>query len=118
MRQLHLCASKELPIASSAPSWDLSLLQVKPGVLYTTSSKKVADHGGLNEDDKHVALLVSGGAAANKFSCQGKSVSESVLTRQVAPTVLQLLGIDSSSLDAVKSQGTKVLPGLLSAGGC
>lgn len=93
-------------------------MQVKPGVLYATSSKKVADHGGLNEDDRHVALLVSGGALASKSPCRGKSVSESVFTRQVAPTVLQLLGIDSTSLEAVKSQGTKVLPGLLTAGGC
>jgi hypothetical protein len=94
-------------------------LQVKPGVLYTTSSKKVADHGGLNEDDAHVALLVSGGALKSRQApCRGKNVQEPVFTRQVAPTVLQLLGLDPSSLDAVRAQGTKVLPGLLSSDGC
>lgn len=83
-------------------------------MLYSLSKKKIADHGGLNEDDKHVALLVSGGHTSRRSPCRGKSVTKSVYTRQVAPTVLRLLGIDSHRLEAVRSQGTRVLPGLVS----
>jgi hypothetical protein len=35
-----------------------------------------------------------------------------VETRQVAPTILALLGLDPNQLDAVRQQGTRVLPGL------
>jgi hypothetical protein len=31
---------------------------------------------------------------------------------QVAPTILQLVGLDPSALDAVRKEGTPVLPGL------
>jgi hypothetical protein len=33
-------------------------------------------------------------------------------TNQVAPTILQVLGLDPNSLDGVKLEGTGVLPGL------
>jgi phosphoglycerol transferase MdoB-like AlkP superfamily enzyme len=35
----------------------------------------------------------------------------SVETTQVAPTILQLLGIDPNSLPAVQREGTEALPG-------
>jgi hypothetical protein len=35
-----------------------------------------------------------------------------VETTQVAPTILQLLGLDPNSLQAVQQEGTQVLPGL------
>jgi hypothetical protein len=35
-----------------------------------------------------------------------------VETAQVAPTILQLLGLDPDALDAVRAEGTPVLPGL------
>ena len=35
-----------------------------------------------------------------------------VETTQVAPTILQALGLDPNHLDAVKKEGTAVLPGL------
>jgi hypothetical protein len=31
---------------------------------------------------------------------------------QVAPTILQLVGLDPNELDAVRKEGTPVLPGL------
>ena len=34
------------------------ILKVNTGVIFTGGSK-IAEHGGLNEDDMHVALLVS-----------------------------------------------------------
>jgi hypothetical protein len=33
-------------------------------------------------------------------------------TTQAAPTILKLLGLDPGSLDAVRKEGTPVLPGL------
>jgi arylsulfatase A-like enzyme len=41
-----------------------------------------------------------------------RKVTSFVETTQVAPTILQALGLDPSSLDAVKQEGTPVLPGL------
>jgi phosphoglycerol transferase MdoB-like AlkP superfamily enzyme len=38
--------------------------------------------------------------------------SSSVETTQVAPTILQLLGLDPNALQAVQEEGTKVLPGI------
>jgi hypothetical protein len=40
------------------------------------------------------------------------TVDSFVATTQVAPTILRLLGIDPDSLDAVRSEGTPVLPGI------
>lgn len=49
--------------------------QVIPGVIYTGKNKG-AEHGGLNPDDKNVALLVGGGAIKkNKGSKVGSGQS-------------------------------------------
>jgi arylsulfatase A-like enzyme len=40
------------------------------------------------------------------------TVTSFVETMQVAPTILTLLGLDPNSLDAVRIEGTPVLPGL------
>jgi hypothetical protein len=76
------------------------------GVVYTGSSKKQAEHGGFANDDTKVMLLVS------NPNIQQSTNYQFVETKQVAPTILQLLGLDPSSLDAVKLEGTTVLPGL------
>lgn len=41
---------------------------------------------------------------------QERSVSTPVTTMQVAPTILKALGLDPAALDAVRIEGTKVLP--------
>jgi hypothetical protein len=76
------------------------------GVVYTGSSKKQAEHGGFAWDDTNVMLLVSNPAI------QPKTVTSFVETSQVAPTILQILGLNPSALDAVKLEGTPVLPDL------
>jgi arylsulfatase A-like enzyme len=43
---------------------------------------------------------------------RAKTVTSFVETTQVAPTILKLLGLDPTSLDAVRKEGTPVLPGL------
>jgi hypothetical protein len=76
------------------------------GVVYTGSAKKQAEHGGFAWDDTNVMLLVSNPEIA------GKTIHSFVETTQVAPTILQLLGLDPDDLDAVRKEGTPVLPGL------
>jgi hypothetical protein len=75
------------------------------GVVYTGSTKKQAEHGGFALDDTNVMLLVS------NPSLHARSVTAAVETAQVAPTILKLLGLDPAQLDAVRKEGTQVLPG-------
>jgi arylsulfatase A-like enzyme len=82
------------------------IVQPNVGVVYTGSSKKQAEHGGFAQDDTNVILLVS------NTSFQSSTVSSFVETSQVAPTILQALGLDPSQLQGVKKEGTPVLPGL------
>ena len=76
------------------------------GVVYTGSSAKQAEHGGFANDDTKVMLLVSNPNIDQNTNYQF------VETKQVAPTILQILGLDPNALDAVKMEGTAVLPGL------
>jgi len=74
------------------------------GVTYSSSKKKQAEHGGFAHDDTNVVLLLS------NPSFDAKTVRAAVGTAQVAPTILQALGIDPRELDAVRKEGTAVLP--------
>ena len=76
------------------------------GVVYTGGDKKQSEHGGFANDDTNVMLLVSNPAL------RARTDTSFVETDQVAPTILQLLGLDPSALDAVRIEGTPVLPGL------
>jgi Type I phosphodiesterase / nucleotide pyrophosphatase len=75
------------------------------GVVYTTSTKKQSEHGGFANDDTNVMLLVS------NPSIQPRTDTSFVETSQVAPTILKLLGLNPAALDAVRIEGTPVLPG-------
>ena len=74
------------------------------GVVYTGGDKKQSEHGGFAWDDTNVMLLVS------NLRFEGRSVNSFVETAQVAPTILKLLGFDPNALDAVRTEGTPVLP--------
>jgi hypothetical protein len=76
------------------------------GVVYTGSLKKQSEHGGFAHDDTNVMLLVS------NPSIKARTDTSFVETDQVAPTILQLLGLNPAALDAVRIEGTPVLPGL------
>lgn len=82
------------------------IIQPNAGVIYSGSSKKIAEHGGGAPDDTHVALLVS------LPNLTGQTLAGSVTTTQIAPTILRALGLDPSKLQAVQKEGTTVLPGL------
>lgn len=76
------------------------------GVVYTGGTKKIAEHGGFAHDDRNVLLLVSNPAL------QAKTFTGYVETRQVAPTILEALGLDPSQLQSVQLEHTPVLPAL------
>jgi arylsulfatase A-like enzyme len=76
------------------------------GVVYTGSLAKQAEHGGFANDDTNVMLLVSNPEINQRTNDQF------VETKQVAPTILRILGLDPNKLDAVQMEGTTVLPGL------
>ncbi len=82
------------------------VVKLKDGTIYSTSTKKWAEHGGFADDDAHVALLVSNPAIAQATN------ATPVRTKQVAPTILRALGLDPTELQAVQVEGTAVLPGL------
>jgi hypothetical protein len=77
----------------------------KTGVVYTGGKSKIAEHGGASTDDRDVPLVVSG-----LRSEHSKTVTSTVETTQIAPTILTLLGLNPRALKAVQIEGTKVLP--------
>jgi hypothetical protein len=75
------------------------------GTIYTTGSK-IAEHGGDNPADRDVPLIVYAPGTVHR----GRS-SHPVETTQIAPTILHLLGLNPSALQAVRIEHTRVLPG-------
>jgi hypothetical protein len=76
------------------------------GVTYSGSTKKLAEHGGFAHDDTNAMLLVSN----PRFSAT--TVTTSVETAQIAPTILEALHLDPYQLQAVQLEHTPVLPDL------
>jgi hypothetical protein len=74
------------------------------GVTYSGSKTMIGDHGGFAHDDTNVMLLVS----HPTFTAQ--TILDTARTAEVAPTILSALGLDPMSLDAVRAEGTHVLP--------
>ena len=54
---------------------------------------KIAEHGGFNEDDVPVALLIS------NPSLGGKVINSAVTNQQVAATIVKVLGADPKELE-------------------
>jgi Type I phosphodiesterase / nucleotide pyrophosphatase len=98
-----------LPLSYLDPATDSRTPDIigiaKIGTIYTGGSK-LAEHGGFNEDDTHVALLVS------HPDLKTSSINTAVATTQIAPTILRALGLNPQELEAVVLEGTQVLPGL------
>jgi hypothetical protein len=79
------------------------------GVTYSGSTTMIADHGGFAHDDTNVVMLV----AHPRF--HARTVSNATTTMQVAPTIVKALGLDPTALDAVRAEGTAVLPEVIGA---
>ena len=75
------------------------------GVVYTGKQGKIAEHGGVNPQDRDVPLLVSGDPVGH-HEVDGHWVE----TTQIAPTILRLLGLDPRALKAVQIEHTQTLP--------
>jgi Type I phosphodiesterase / nucleotide pyrophosphatase len=82
------------------------IVQPQYGIVYTSSTKKNAEHGGFSFGDTNVGLIVS------NPDLQAQTVKTLVLSSQVAPTILWVLGIDPKELKSVRVEGTPVLPGI------
>jgi hypothetical protein len=99
-------SSRFFGVANSDPHHPDVFGVAQVGTIYTTGSK-IAEHGGDNPGDRDVPLVVY----APKNVQPGR-FGQWVEGTQVAPTVLQLLGLDPNQLQAVQEEGTQVLPGI------
>jgi len=80
------------------------IVQPQYGVVYTGSKTKNAEHGGFSFGDTNVGLIVS------TPGMKAKTLKTPVATSQVAPTLLQYLGIDPTKLNSVRVEKTQPLP--------
>ncbi|KAF8858205.1 type I phosphodiesterase/nucleotide pyrophosphatase [Acephala macrosclerotiorum] len=80
---------------------------IKPdlGIIYTTSTAKIAEHGGISDDDRKVACFAS---ASN---LQKTVYDHQVHTKEFAPAILKALGLDPMALQGVVAEGGKVIDG-------
>ncbi|KAK5125364.1 hypothetical protein LTR85_000473 [Meristemomyces frigidus] len=81
------------------------IVQPEPGIIFTTNTVKVAEHGGVSSDDRVVACF------ASNPRLKKTSFSQKVYTTQVGPTVLHALGIERSLLQGAVKEKTPMLPG-------
>jgi hypothetical protein len=77
------------------------------GVVYTGGKGKIAEHGGDDQQDRNVPILVVLPGIRH-----GHVIGAPVETTQIAPSILTLLGMSPGELQAVRIEHTKVLPGL------
>ena len=82
------------------------IVQPQYGTIYTTSTKKNAEHGGFSFGDTNVGLIVS------NPDLHAQTIKTPVATSQVAVTILQALGMDPDALQSVRVEHTEPLPGL------
>jgi hypothetical protein len=83
---------------------------VKPlvGVYYASKeSTKIAEHGGFYTEDVNVPLLL-----ANP-KLKPAVIKTPVQTTSLAPTIVQMLGLNPQDLEAVRLEKTPALPGVL-----
>ena len=74
------------------------------GVVYTGKKGKIAEHGGDHLEDRNVPILIVWPGAP-----RGTAVTAPVETTQIAPTILELLGLDPNELQAVRIEQTSPL---------
>jgi hypothetical protein len=100
----------ELKLKFNDPAHDSRVpdIIVQPiyGTVYTGSTAKNAEHGGMSFGDTNVGLIVSNPRLPSVV------LKTPVATSQVAPTILQALDIEPEALKSVVVEHTAVLPGL------
>jgi predicted AlkP superfamily pyrophosphatase or phosphodiesterase len=93
-------------VPASDPRHPVIVGVVQQGVIYD-DAPDIAQHGGENFDDRSIPILVIAPGLRH-----GATVGAPVEITQIAPTILQLLGLSPWSLEAVRIEHTRVLPGL------
>lgn len=99
------------PDPLSDPASPDIILVPNPGTNYEPTMSTAlpavqAEHGGFNENDTHVPLLLY------VPSLPPSVVKAPVTTTQIAPSILNLLNLDTNQLQSVRIEGTRVLPGI------
>lgn len=84
------------------------IVPLKTGYFFGNATKKRAEHGGFTDADTHVALIA--GSTGFSRNLQGKIISKTVSTTQIAPTTLQVLGLNPQRLQGVQIDRTQTLP--------
>jgi Type I phosphodiesterase / nucleotide pyrophosphatase len=74
------------------------------GVVYTSHKAKISEHGGDHPEDRNVPILLMWPGAT-----PGLNITAPVETTQIAPTILELLGLSPEELRAVHIEGTQPL---------
>lgn len=83
------------------------ILQPALGVLWAApGDTAIAAHGGMLDEDTHVALLVSGAQLS------GRSDPTYVPTTQLGPLLLRALGMEKFDLEALHKEHSPALPGV------
>ena len=80
---------------------------VQHGVVYTGGTGKIAEHGGADPEDRDVPILLYAPHAV-----EPGVFGERLETTSIAPTIMRLLGLNPDALQAVRIQGTPILPGV------
>lgn len=81
------------------------VIEPELGVIYANPSNPgIAEHGGLQDLDTQVPLLISNPAFL------AHEIHAPVQTAQIAPTILRLLNLDPEKLKAVQIEKTQTLP--------
>ncbi|MDQ2882607.1 MAG: alkaline phosphatase family protein [Actinomycetota bacterium] len=78
---------------------------VQHGVVYTGGNSKIAEHGGADQQDRNVPIVIAGAGVDDGAHTLGKPVE----TTQIAPTILRLLGLNPNELQAVQHEHTQAL---------
>lgn len=81
------------------------IVRPEVGIIYTTSTAKIAEHGGLSDDDRKVACFAS--ATNLKKTVYDHKAS----TREFAPTILKALGLDPKKLKGAEAEDVHELAG-------
>ena len=83
------------------------VLQPRAGVVWTSEGdRSLMFHGGMLDEDTHVALVISGAQLT------GRSDPTYVPTTQLAPLLLRALGMEKFDLGALHLEHSPALPGI------
>jgi hypothetical protein len=111
LNQVLSFGSPDFPFPNplSDPAVPDIVVAMKDGVNFEPSGPITvyAEHGGFGENETHVPLLVSN----PKWTPITQTLT--VSTKQIAPTVLALLGLNPQALQAVQIEGTQSLSDVL-----